>query len=206
MTTSPASGQHREQWITYRDGDTYAGIVKQGPLYPLNSLMLHGMIYAKHAGKLAADPGNDFRNEIRSYFGTGTQLQEMYITPSLLSTQNWDDLAEAANWSRANAATLVDTHWIGGDPVHARAYGWASWSQEKGILVLRNPGDKAQTIDVDVGTAFELPEGAPQTFSVSSPWRVGSSGDAPLRLAAGTPHSFRLEPFEVKTLEAVGSS
>ena len=31
------------------------------------------------------DPGNDFPNEVRSYFGTGTQLQEMYITPSLLT-------------------------------------------------------------------------------------------------------------------------
>ena len=40
-------GSMRQQWITYRDADTYAGVVKSGPLYPLNSLMLHGMIYAK---------------------------------------------------------------------------------------------------------------------------------------------------------------
>ena len=60
-------------------------VVQNGPLYPLNSLMLHGMIYAQHHRDLDKDPGNDFRNEVRSYFGTGTQLQEMYITPSLLT-------------------------------------------------------------------------------------------------------------------------
>ncbi|MGH7581842.1 MAG: enterotoxin [Gemmatimonadales bacterium] len=193
-------GTSREQWITYRDGDTFAGIVRKGPLYPLNSLMLHGLIYAQHADKLSTDPGDDFRNEVHAYFGGGTQLQEMYITPSLLSQQNWDDLAEAANWSRTNAGTLVDTHWVGGDPVKLEPYGWASWSKEKGILVLRNPSDAPKSIDVDVGEAFELPEGMPQSYSATSPWR-GASSNA-LRLAAGTPRTFRLEPFEVLTLDA----
>ena len=59
--------------------------MKAGPLYPLNSLMLHGMIYGQYAQHLNTDPGSDFTNEVRDYFGTGTQLQEMYITPSLLS-------------------------------------------------------------------------------------------------------------------------
>ena len=88
-------GPYRERWITYRDADTYQHVVENGPLYPLNSLMLHGMIYAQDHKQLKSDPDNDFRNEVRSYFGTGTQLQEMYITPSLLTQANWDDLAEA---------------------------------------------------------------------------------------------------------------
>ena len=33
-------GIYRERWITYRDAETYRGIVQRGPLYPLNSLML----------------------------------------------------------------------------------------------------------------------------------------------------------------------
>ncbi|MGB8377777.1 MAG: enterotoxin, partial [Rhodanobacteraceae bacterium] len=73
-------GDNRQRWITYRDADTYGGIVRQGPLFPLNSLMLHGIIYAQHAKGLDSDPGNDFADEVRSYFATGTGLQEMYIT------------------------------------------------------------------------------------------------------------------------------
>jgi len=124
-------GTKRERWITYRDRETYHNIVEKGPLYPLNSLMLHGIIYAKENRRLNADPGHDFANEVRSYFGTGTQLQEMYITPDLLSAQDWDVLAEAARWSRTNAGVLKDVHWVGGDPGRLDVYGWAAWTPTK---------------------------------------------------------------------------
>src|ERR1700722_16441668 len=148
-----------------------SGIVMAGPLFPLNSLMLHGLIYAQHANHLDTDPDGDFAAEVHDYFGTGTQLQEMYITHSLLTEKDWDILAEAAKWSRENLDTLVDTHWVGGDPALLEVYGWASWSARKGILVLRNPSDQAQDFVVDVNSAFELPPGAPETYEARSPWR-----------------------------------
>lgn len=191
-------GTYRQQWITYRDGATYNGVVKKGPLFPLNSLMLHGMIYAQYAKNLNTDPGSDFTSEVHDYFGTGTQLQEMYITPSLLSPQNWDAIAQAAKWSRANAATLADTHWIGGDPRELQVYGWAAWSPEKGIVTLRNPSDKPQSFEVDVQQAFELPQGAPTAYRIRT---VYDASAAPLTLRAGQPHRFELKPFEVLTIE-----
>ena len=195
-------GSYRERWITYRDAQTYENVVQDGPLYPINSLMLHGMIYARFHKYLDKDPGNDFRNEIRSYFGTGTQLQEMYITPSLLTAANWDDLAEAAKWSRANADVLKDTHWIGGDPAWLEVYGWASWAPREGILVLRNPSDKAQTIHIKLQDAFELPPGAAGTYEAKSPWKDDANHQA-MKLNAQQVHEFRLAPFEVLTLDMV---
>lgn len=194
-------GSDRQKWITYRDAQTYRNIVVGGPLYPLNSLMLHGLIYARSAQRLNVDPGNDFADEIHSYFGSGTQLQEMYVTPGLLTKENWDDLAEAAKWSRINAGVLVDTHWIGGDPGKLEVYGWAAWSPAKAILVLRNPSDKPGSIAIDVQAAFELPAGTPQSYVAHSPWQRDSSRPA-LQLKTGQPHSFELKPFEVITLEA----
>ena len=193
-------GTDRERWITYRDANTYERIVQNGPLYPLNSLMLHGMIYARFRKRLDVDPGNDFRNEIRSYFGTGTQLQEMYITPSLLNQGNWDDLAEAANWSRTNADVLKDTHWVGGDPAWLQVYGWASWTPAKSILVLRNPGDHPQTLSVKLHDVLELPPGSAQTYTAHSPWKDDAAQPA-LRLGAQQSHDFVLAPFQVLTLE-----
>ena len=125
-------GTDRQRWITYRDSQLYRHVVEDGPLFPLNSLMLHGLIYARYAERLGSDPGHDFPDEVHSYFGTGTQLQEMYITPSLLSSDDWDVLAEAAKWSRDNAQTLKDSHWIAGDPARLEVYGWASWSRAEG--------------------------------------------------------------------------
>jgi hypothetical protein len=195
-------GPERERWVTYRDGDVYDHVVQGGSLYPLNSLMLHGLIYGQFAYHLNTDPGSDFKNEVRDYFGTGTQLQEMYITPALLKPADWDVLAEAAKWSRSNAAVLEDTHWVGGDPRWLQVYGWASWTPEKAILTLRNPSDKAQDFRLDVGQAFELPPGAGRRFRAHSPWQDEASTPG-VELEAGAPHTFHLQPFQVLTLEAV---
>lgn len=184
-------GTHRQKWITYRDADTYAGIVVQGPLYPLNSLMLHGLIYAQHAKHLDDDPHGDFAYEVQSYFGTGTQLQEMYCTPGLLTERNWDDVARWARWSAANADVLRDTHWIGGNPDRLDVYGWAAWSPRKGIVTLRNPSSRPQEYPLDLGAALELPEGAARRY------RTGDT-----LAQAGKPQLCRLAPFEVRTIEA----
>jgi hypothetical protein len=195
-------GTKREQWITYRDSDTFHGVVSRGPLYPINSLMLHGMIYAQYADNLKTDPGDDFRNEIHSYFGNGTQLQEMYITPKLLTDQNWNDLAESAKWSQANADTLRDTHWVGGDPLKLEVYGWASWSPKKAILVLRNPSDHAQAFSIDPQRLFELPPSARKNFTFKSPYAADAK-NAPLAVGKGESKVALLQPFQVMTLEGV---
>ena len=193
-------GSYREQWITYRDEQTYRNIVEKGPLFPINSLMLHGIIYAQHAVHLDTDPGHDFANEVHSYFATGTDLQEMYITPSLLTTQDWDTLADAAKWSRANADVLRDTHWIGGDPGRLDVYGWAAWSSSKSFITLRNPDDKPRLAILDVGRELQLPKDAARTFAVSDVWRTGGS-DVPKTLDAGRETTITLRPFEVLTLQ-----
>ena len=199
-------GSNRQRWITYRDSQTYRWVVEDGPLFPLNSLMLHGLIYARYAERLSSDPQHDFSDEVHSYFGTGTQLQEMYITPSLLSSSDWDVLAEAARWSRANAQTLKDTHWIGGDPSKLEVYGWAAWSgvtkNEKGIITLRNPSDHPQDFTARVADLLELPPGAASSVSASSPWtKTNASGTTPFTISADEMHTFHLQPFEVLTLE-----
>lgn len=193
-------GTPREQWITYRDRETYRNIVEKGPLFPLNSLMLHGIIYAQHAGELSKDPGHDFANEVHSYFGTGTQLQELYITPSLLSEQDWDMLADAAKWSRAHADVLRDNHWIGGDPGRLDVYGWAGWTPEKAIITLRNPSDKAQLAVISLDRQLELPPEAKRRFKVRDVWNSGGRA-VPKTLDADQLSTIRLQPFEVLTLE-----
>ncbi len=195
-------GNDRERWITYRDADTFERVVKNGPLYPLNSVMLHGILYAKGAHGLNTDPGKAFTHEVRSYFGTGTQLQEMYVSHGLLTPENWDTLAEGAKWSRANASTLVDTHWIGGDPRKLEVYGWASWSTAKGIVTLRNPAGEARPFILDLAKALELPTGAPSTFTIQAPFKQRELPELKGVLNAYKPVTVTLKPFEVLVLEA----
>jgi len=196
-------GSNRQRWITFRDSQTYRWVVEDGPLFPLNSLMLHGLIYARYAERLGSDPGHDFADEVHSYFGTGTQLQEMYITPSLLSPQDWDVLAESAKWSRENAETLKDSHWIGGDPAKLEVYGWAAWSPEKAVVTLRNPNDHPQEFTASLAALLELPPGASPQFTARSPWKGEASRS--FSISSQEQHAFQLQPFEVLTVELTPS-
>jgi len=195
------AGTMRQQWITYRDMITYRMIVQRAPLYPLNSLMVQGICYAQlgTATQMANDLG-DIVDEIRMLFGSGTQLQELYVTPAMMTPPMWDALAEAAAWSRENADVLVDVHWIGGDPGNSEVYGYASWSPRKGILVLRNPGEAQVPFNVDLEEAFELPAGSTRRYRLTEPWKDGT---AELTLRAGELHEFVLEPFQALVLEAL---
>ena len=110
-------------------------------------------------------------------------------------------LAETANWARTNAAVLVDTHWIGGDPSKLEVGGYASWSPRKGILSLRNPDDQPHEFALDLESAFELPPGAPRSYRLKSPWAEAATRPT-LTVEAGEPVTLTLQPFEVLVLEA----
>ncbi|NWC65784.1 enterotoxin [Cedecea sp. P7760] len=193
-------GSPVQQWITYRDAETYRSIVRKGPLFPINSLMYHGIVSAEHAyfGLEKVQTDRDFADQAWSYFATGTQLQELYITPSMLNSSKWDTLADAAKWSRANSSVLVDSHWIGGDPTQLEVYGWASWSKEKAILGLRNPSDKPQSYYLDLNKSFEIPNGEATSFTLKQVYGKNET----LANDYGKPLIVTLKPLETLVIEA----
>ena len=195
-------GPLRQQWINYRDADTQQTVVRRGPLCPLNAVMNQGIMYARlgHAAQAGSDP-KDLVDEFRMFFGDGTQLQELYVTPQRMTPALWDALAEAARWSRANADVLVDTHWIGGDAGKSEPYGYASWSPRKGILCVRNPSRRPRPLTLILAETFELPGGAPPQFTLKSPWQAAAVLPAE-RVAASATYRIELQPFEVRILEA----
>lgn len=196
-------GSKQQQWLTYRDQETYKNIVGKGPLFPLSSLMTQGVAYSRHGS--AGEPtfnSAGFKDDVRAFFGAGTSLQELYIQPGKLTAEDWSVLAEAAKWSRANADVLSDTHWISGDPAKLEAYGYASWSPRKGIVMLRNPDDRTREFTLEVGAAFELPVGARTSFALKSPWREDAAKPAQL-VTAGKRLTFVLQPFEVLVFDAI---
>jgi hypothetical protein len=198
-------GSDRQQWITYRDGQICQGTVQRGPLYPISSLMIHGIFINDFPfftlRKRPTYDAGDIKAEIRSFFATGVNLQELYINPKFMTEKTWDVVAEAARWARARADVLADTHWIGGQPAKGEVYGWASWSPRKAVLALRNPDDRPARFALDVGQAFELPAGAAKKYVLTSPWK-DDAGKPAVSATAGEPRVFELQPFEVVVLNA----
>lgn len=195
-------GDDREQWITFRDGACYNVIVKPGPLYPLNSIMHHGMVLGTKfqaarvsKGQDGKQDNRDLKNDARIYFGSGANLQELYLTPSMMDRKAWDDVAAGARWAQRFQDVLADVHWVGGNPEKLEPYGYAAWSPLGCTLALRNPDDRPQTITLDAKTVFEPVPGTPAVFPMKASYpdqRVKT-----LNLEQGKPVSVELQPFEV---------
>ncbi|WP_214071785.1 hypothetical protein [Mucilaginibacter sp. dw_454] len=191
-------GPKRQQWITYKDAQAYKNIVKRAPLFPLNSIMYHGICIADNGlpGKLEMDD-KDVADEIWAFFGTGTGLQELYVNPHKLSSNDWNTIRDAANWSKAHKKQLADIHWVGGDPAKGQVYGYAGWADNKGVLTLRNPTAIPQSISVNVKQVFEIPADLSDNYSFYDA-RTSSDG----KTYAGKTIVVKLTPYEVKVMNA----
>ena len=163
--------------------------------------MTQGIAHARlgHAARAGLDL-KEWRDEVCSFFASGTQTQELYITPRMLTPAMWDVLAEGARWSRRNADVLADVHWIGGDPA------------KRGLRLRRlvaAAGDAGAEEPCGVGRIA----GGRHRHGLRAARRGGAAvpgsaarGRMPsaeaLRLRAGQPHTFKLAPFEVLVLDA----
>lgn len=191
------AGDVRQQWLNYRDGDTYEEVVRRSPLFPLNAVMDHGIMIADH-GKAATSDINDkdVADDIWTFFGNGTSLQEMYINPHKLDTHDWDVLAKAIKWSRAHRDVLADVHWVGGNPAKQEVYGFASWSPIHGTLTLRNPSDKEQQFSFSLDTVLELPNGYKGSYKLFNVVNNTAEGT----FNSSNKVTLTLKPFEVKVM------
>lgn len=191
-------GDEREQWLTFRDWGCYSKFVKPAPLYPLNSVMHHGLVVGRHyqAAKVTKS-GVEMKHAARSYFGTGANLQELYLTPALMTEKAWDQVAEAAKWAKRNEKILIDSHWVGGDPLKLGIYGWASWSKEKSLITLRNSSDKPSELIINLTQALEIPVGMAVKFNAQNAYKDQTFKEATI---TGN-RIFKLAPFEVLCLE-----
>jgi len=191
-------GAKRQQWITYKDAQAYKNIVKRAPLFPLNSIMYHGICIADNGlpGELEMD-NKDVSDEIWAFFGTGTGLQELYVNPHKLNAAGWDCIRDASNWSKAHAPQLADSHWVGGDPSKGEVYGYAGWANKKGVLTLRNPTSKSKTFTVNVRRVLDLPGGLSDQYKFYDA-KTGSRNV----LYRGGSFTVKLAPHEVSVMDA----
>lgn len=197
------SGSKRQQWITYRDAESYKNIVKRAPLFPLNSVMLHGICITNvgYPAALEMDMKN-ISDGIWSFFASGTSLQELYINPHLLTPAMWDCLASAAKWSHNNSDVLKDVHWIGGDPAKEEVYGYAAWNPRKGVFSLRNPSSVKKTFEVNLKEIFELPTHSSSSFRLQNAIIPNDKSSEKIVQAERT-FSITLEPYQLKVWDAI---
>lgn len=206
-TEFAGQGNPRERWINYKDGITHRRYASTSPMFPLNSLMYHGLVLGPVANPAKMPTPNQnfasFRHELQMMVGYGSGLEELYVTPSLMNDQAWALLAECIRFSRTHQRLLADSHWIGGNPEKNEIYGCAAWNpNDGGIITLRNPNDQPQAITLDLTNAWELPATITGDIKLRSPW-TSDANQTELVCSVRKPTTITLQPFEVITLKSV---
>ena len=147
----------RDAAMTYRDFILYKDFVKNKFWFPIANLMTHGII----KGKLqelgdTSEPFDKFTNNVIWYFSRGVTMYELYISPDILTGEQWQALSQALKWAKVNFDVLKNSFFIGGNPQERQAYGYIHFSNNKGIIALRNPFIDSTQIKVDLSPSYGL--------------------------------------------------
>jgi len=141
-------------------------------------------------------------------------LQELYISPAFLTSSEWDELSASIKFARAYQQTLIDTHWVGGNPDNDEVYGWAAWrrssvevagtsgNNHSCTLTLRNPSLHSRSLQLEPTAIFELPHFVSEsvaTFDLQSVYAEQRVRKVTLRVGQQTTLTFA--PYEVLSFQ-----
>ena len=122
-----------------------------------------------------------FMNDAVDVVLRGHAFVPLYINPKLMNPRRWESLARLIQWARANETTLSKTDpllpssWQNGaipqltskGIMPREAYGYLHWVNDRGLILLRNPWIKQQTVHLDLGAQVGVPAGMNNLSAVS---------------------------------------
>jgi hypothetical protein len=147
----------RDQSTTYRDSVLFDDLKRRDFWFPPSQLMTHGVIRALISPFAdPKEPLDKFVDEVVLYAARGIAMWELYISPDLLSDEEWNAEAQAIRWAREKFDVLSHTEMIGGDPASHSPYGYAHFLGKRGIVALRNPVVDPQIIRLSLSPALGL--------------------------------------------------
>jgi hypothetical protein len=149
----------RDAAITYRDLSLYDDFTTNNFWFPIQNLMTHGIIKG-NLEKLGGEeePLDKFTNEAMLYFARGVSMWELYISPDILTEDEWTAMAQAIHWAKDRFPILSSsgTEMIGGDPKKRETYGYAHFKGFSGIIAARNPWIESSKLSVTLAVAGGL--------------------------------------------------
>lgn len=139
----------RDRAMTYRDTILYDDLMDKADWFPIANLMTHGIIKG-HLQKLGgeAEPLEKFTDNALLYFARGISMAELYISPDLLTDEEWDALAMSIHWARDRFPILDSTEMVGGNPEERNPYAYIHFEDKRGIIAARNPFMEPKTLSI----------------------------------------------------------
>lgn len=139
--------------LTYRDDRYYDFSVTRNYQFPHEFIYNHDPIYGNTAKISMTD--EEFRKYMFMMTTRGTAFWELYYSYNMFNKAKWRINADALRFVRNEYETLKTSQFIGGCPADGEVYGYSCWSENKGIISLRNPANRTQkftiTLDETIG-------------------------------------------------------
>ncbi len=144
--------------LTYRDNCYYDFSVTRNYQFPHEFIYNHDPIYGNTAKISMTD--DEFRRYMFMMTTRGTAFWELYYSYNMFNKAKWRINADALRFIRNDYETLKTSQFIGGCPENGEAYGYSCWSEKKGIISLRNPANRPQSISVKFDETIGVSENA----------------------------------------------
>ena len=184
---------YRESYTTGRDYFNLQGADRLPSPIPAQEIL--GVIHQSD---------EPFMNDAVTTILRGHAFVPLYVNPKFMNDERWTMLAGLIKWSRANAELLTAPNtlplrpatwlkegipWLSFTaPMPRDPYGYAHWSEEKGLVLLRNPWAAPQNLTVKIDLAVKGPVHAISLYPEARVY-----GDA---LYAGQTVDIPLAPYE----------
>ena len=190
-----AGGSDRTSELVYRDGRYHRIWVQENTQFPMSAIFNHEPKKKKNNGETA----KTFRDYLFMNLSRGTGFVELYIKPSILSSSDWDVLAEGLKWTYDAFPAFRRVRMHGGNPVKGEVYGYSAWNPARGYVSMHNPSDQPQTCTFTLDRALGLasPNG---TYKVTSPLE-GSTAGLAATYRYGDTITINLEPKEIRLID-----
>ena len=136
----------KDGFLSYRDEMYFDFYETRQFQFPQMSLYNHDPIYGAEAKVKMSD--DDFRTYLFTMAARGTSFWELYYSYSLMNEAKWRINHSALRFIDRNMDVLSRSVIFGGRPSEGKCYGFACFTDDEGILCLRNSGKEKEAFSV----------------------------------------------------------
>lgn len=209
-------GNKMDNMLTYREAVYYDFIKNHQFQFPLANIYNHDPVYGTEGTGINAKSMTDeqFSNYLYMMSTRGTGFWELYFSDSIMTKGKYEVTGEFLEWAEDNFHILRNAKMIGGNPAEGvklggnnangtyQTYGFSAWDGEDGIISMRNPDNKTQTItftlDRNIGLTESVQGKVLNRTTIHSYAMPDGSDDAYRSLHYGDTVTITLQPGETR--------
>jgi len=184
----------KDGFLSYRDEMYFDFYETRQFQFPQMSLYNHDPIYGASAKVKMSD--DEFRSYLFTMAARGTSFWELYYSHSLMNEAKWRINHSALRFIDRNMFVLSHSVIFGGRPSGEKCYGYACFTDDEGILCLRNSSGEKQsfTVKLDENIGISKDFSSKEVCTVI-PYTVGKLAEG---YGYGDSFTAELDAFETK--------